>query len=480
MILSYILIPFCESFPRGEEMKKLTIIAAAVSLTLSGSAFAAGHGQHGVYADFPVTTNYSGSKKTSVSYTGQMARHTLHNSLKKLSSSGDAAKMKAYYGKKDGRAILSPKSKDGFPIKQSTVDEISKGKDLRGKTYKGNVPGWPGNMTGPEVIDFMIEKAAASDGGYDPVNGYNYTQLISKTLMGAVFYNQAVDNYLDEKLEANNKPNDKPYKKGAAYSGKEHVWDEGWGYFGAPAHVLSLDPKTVYNIAKQKKGAFKAADANGDGKVDLVTEMSYAHAYYAAGADKGGKTDYLHTISKAFLDGRKLIASANGKKLTDSQRNQLKSYASVIESNWEKVIAEAAYKYAGSVYGDIKKMTASTDYSESAKLLSKYLKHWGELKGFALALQMGKSNLGGTATELNDLIGMGPVMYGNTQVTGIDGKGNYIQSKSISMENYMGNMIKVQALLGDKFNLKAKPNTIGESLSALNARLKAKETGEND
>ena len=50
-------------------------------------------------------------------------------------------------------------------------------------------------------------------------------QLISKFIMGAVFYNQVVDNYLDEKLSADKKPNDKPYKKGAAYTGKEHSWD---------------------------------------------------------------------------------------------------------------------------------------------------------------------------------------------------------------------------------------------------------------
>ena len=43
-------------------------------------------------------------------------------------------------------------------------------------------------------------------------------------MMGAVFYSQAVDNYLDEKMEADNKPNNKPYKKGAHYTGKEHSW----------------------------------------------------------------------------------------------------------------------------------------------------------------------------------------------------------------------------------------------------------------
>ena len=69
------------------------------------------------------------------------------------------------------------------------------------------------------VFEFMIDKASSTDGGFDPLTGYNYPQLISKFMMGAVFYTQAVDNYLDEKLEADNKPNNKPYKKGAHYTG---------------------------------------------------------------------------------------------------------------------------------------------------------------------------------------------------------------------------------------------------------------------
>jgi len=80
--------------------------------------------------------------------------------------------------------------------------------------------------------------------------------------------------------------------------------------------------------------------------------MSYAHAYYAADADKSG-TSYLHTITRAFIDGRRLLASADGRALDDRQRAQLVAYADTIRSNWEKVIAEAAFKYAGSVYKNL-------------------------------------------------------------------------------------------------------------------------------
>ena len=89
----------------------------------------------GMYDNFPVTVkNYSGNKTNSVAYTGQIARHTLHESLKSLAGRGNGksnselkAKMMSYYvGKDAGRAIVSPTGNAVFPIIQSKVDQISK------------------------------------------------------------------------------------------------------------------------------------------------------------------------------------------------------------------------------------------------------------------------------------------------------------------------------------------------------------------
>ena len=113
--------------------KAITAGTAAVTLALlSGAALA----DDMVYAGFPVTVKgYSGSKTTSVSYTGQIARHVLHDSLKKLAGSGNGkpnpelkAKMMAYFGGKDaGREIIAPATKGPFAISQSAVDDISSG-----------------------------------------------------------------------------------------------------------------------------------------------------------------------------------------------------------------------------------------------------------------------------------------------------------------------------------------------------------------
>jgi hypothetical protein len=312
---------------KGTTLAKLSFVGAVTFSFMCSSITSVNAGHHGnVYGPYPVTEkSYKGTKENSVSYGGQIARQLLHNSLKKLASTGGnrlnpagtaEKNMLVYLNTKDkskSLQILDPISKSGFPVKQKMVGELSGGANLSGKADKRIQISWPGNMSGVDVIKFMIKKAGKSKGGIDIRNGMNYPQLISKYTMGAVLYHQACDNYLDEKMTASSKPNNKPYKKGANYTGKEHSWDEAFGYWGAAAHTMKLTAAQSYNVAKKKD--FKAADYNKDGVVDLQTEMTYAHAYYASAFDKTGKTDYLKTVTGAFLDGRKLITNANGKKI---------------------------------------------------------------------------------------------------------------------------------------------------------------------
>ena len=113
----------------------LSIVILIASSLVFGCVFA----KPKMYSGFPVTEkSYSGSKKDSTSYTGQMARLVLHNSLKKLAGKGKGkpnsalkAKMLSYYSGKDaGREIIDPTSKGDFKIIQTMVDQISKGKNL--------------------------------------------------------------------------------------------------------------------------------------------------------------------------------------------------------------------------------------------------------------------------------------------------------------------------------------------------------------
>ena len=465
-------------------MKKLKVTTAIVAVALSGTmALSDGYGP------FPVTLKgYSGDKTNTVSYSGQIARHVLEQSLKKLAGKGNGggnaadleAQMLSYFnGSDDDLPIIAPRSKDGFKIKQTSLHQISKGKNISGKFYDGAMPAWPGNMSGKDVAYNMIAMAAKSNKGFDADTGYDWAQLISKYTMGAMAYNQAVDNYLDEKLSAEKKPNNKPYKDGAHYTGKEHSWDEAFGYWGAAAHQHGFNPNKVYEIAKMKNQG--VADKNGDGMVDLKSEYVFGPCYYAAAFDRSGtkSTNYTNTMFDAFLDGRKLITAAAGDALSDSERSQLKAYAATIEENWEKVLAEAVFKYAGSVYKDINKMKDLSG-DDLNKAYRTYAKHWGELKGFAMAMQSGKSNLGATATKMNELIGFGPVTLNNSYVTGMDSNGNFVMDRKKSWSDYQLHMLKIQQMMVDQFSVKARANDGLNDLQALTDKLDSASSAETD
>ena len=451
---------------------KYSLIGLMASISVLSSQALAGD----IYGPYPITLKgYVGDKTNSVSYSGQVGRQLLHNSLKKAIGNGASLdEMNAYFnGSENELQLLDPKSSDSFKVDVTNINDVSK-TNLSGKAFKGNIAGWPGNMSGKAVLENMIVKASQVEKGYDAAHGYDYAQLVSKFTMGAVFYHQACDNYLDEKLAADNKPNNKPYKDGAYYTGKEHSWDEGFGYWGAAAHGATLSPRQNYDIAKKKD--MSAADVNGDGIVNLKSEMNYAHAYYASAFDKGGQTNYYNTITQAFIDGREIIANANGEALTDAERSDLQAHARTICSNWERVIAEAVFKYAGSVYTDIEKLKAN---SGDAKAYRAYVKHWGELKGFALSLHTGKFSLGSIGAELDELIGFGPVLMNGTQVSGLDATGAY-QLAPASVDEYMVNMLKVQNLMSEEFGVVAKNNDKLAGISNLAEALGLANSAEND
>ena len=107
---------------------KIPMLTASAFFIGASGALADGHP---VYADLPITLKgYDGTSKTSISYGGQMARHMLHNGLKKAASSGDLSMMEMYFNGAESVPILDPKSSDKFPVKQTKVEELSKGKTL--------------------------------------------------------------------------------------------------------------------------------------------------------------------------------------------------------------------------------------------------------------------------------------------------------------------------------------------------------------
>ena len=134
------------------------------------------------YGPFPITLKgYNGEISNSVSYSGQIARQLLHNSLKKAIGAGASLDTTmGYFNGFDGALpLLDPKSSDKFPVDITDINALKK-TNLSGKAYKGTISGWPGAMSGKEVLISMIEHASKADKGFDATHGYDsvsYTHL---------------------------------------------------------------------------------------------------------------------------------------------------------------------------------------------------------------------------------------------------------------------------------------------------------------
>ncbi|PID61355.1 MAG: hypothetical protein CSB44_07485 [Gammaproteobacteria bacterium] len=469
-----------------------------------------------IYTGFPVT-QAGATGESSTSYSGQMARHVLREqakaTLKAPTASGYAVieEVNRYLANPDNVVdelpIIAPASAEGFTFLETVNNELGTERNLTGKLFdpgedgdgdpiSGVDPanakvtmGWPGDKTAEELLKLWVDYFGAISAGSVPVDdattphvdtahGYDYSQLVPKFLMGAVFYNQSVDKYLDENMSADTKPNNEPYKPGANFTGKEHSWDEGFGYFGAAANYGKLTAQQNYDVSKIK-GADAAANAdwNNDGKVSLYTEYTSGAARYAASFDKDGKSTYGKTIMDAFLEGRTIIANATdesgvARALTEEERNQLLALAATIHENWEHVFAEAVFKYAGESYEEIEKIQNGTGSNAD------YYGAWSELKGFVLALQFGGPNSTMTKAlldEIDGLVGYGPVLPDGKQVNGLElvaGSGGapdrevYTFSEGNSLDDYKAKMLQVQTRMDEIYTLKAKQHDNREGAAA--------------
>ncbi|MFT5822662.1 MAG: hypothetical protein ACI8ZM_003918 [Crocinitomix sp.] len=137
-------------------------------------------------------------------------------------------------------------------------------------------------------------------------NGIEYTQVIEKGLMGAVFLNQATNIYfgsgkmnVDNSVAVNS-------ADGKHYTEMEHHWDEAFGYFGAPVDFLT----NTDSLRFWAKYCDKQNTALGSNAI----------------------------IMNAFLKGRALISQGFETSMRDEQ-------IEIIRKEWERVSASQAVTY---------------------------------------------------------------------------------------------------------------------------------------
>lgn len=193
----------------------------------------------------PDTYSFMRNGESSVSYSGQTDRLNM------------VAEMKSYLGQGDAGEVISEDALLAMFTNEGGNGggnlSFTSDRQLADKTF---APDRDANL----FEGIFADAAAASQNGADGVvasdgtaglieradggtilvdaNGREFTQLVEKGLMGAVFYNQIYNVYLTDDRIGSSVENEE-LEDGENYTTMEHHWDEAFGYFAAPIDFTS-------------------------------------------------------------------------------------------------------------------------------------------------------------------------------------------------------------------------------------------------
>ncbi|WP_199886158.1 DUF4856 domain-containing protein [Pseudoalteromonas sp. T1lg23B] len=405
----------------------------------------------------------STSGESSVSYSGQIARHVLIKELYNYIGSAEGlvadaqtmtadellAQLNKYYkiADADYDAIAQGMTLTvvGDSTQTTLADISGSHKDLSGKIAgndakgqhknwtEGDFEGWAGletntpegliNALFAQLVERVQTPSVSTPNGkeietlYVTADGVDLKQLTQKFLYGAVAFSQGADDYLDNATAGKGLLTSNIIEGDAKYSDLEHQWDEGFGYFGAARNYASYTDEEI--AGKGGRDGWQGYnDYNADGKIDLNSEYNFGNSTNAAKRDLGSKdaeapTDYSKEAFDAFFAGRKLISDNVGTELTDAQLVELKAYAVAATTAWEKSISATVVHYINDTMQDLEEMKAGTYDADKFVTLAK---HWSEMKGFALNLQFNPESPfnsaanAGKFAQMNELMGNKPVV----------------------------------------------------------------------
>jgi hypothetical protein len=247
----------------------------------------------------------------------------------------------------------------------------------------------------------QIEQISGSTGGYVRADGVDLKQIVEKTLMGAVFYYRAVNDYLNPIATKDN--NTVTTGQGTAM---EHSWDEAFGYFGAARDFNTYTDAEIISPGEK--------DSNSDSNIDPSSERCFYYAQTAAKRDvtaatfpAGNETDFTKVIFDEFRKGR---AGISNKDYTPRDAG-----VTNIKQNWDKIIAATVIHYINEVKADI--TSSGPDLN----------KHWAEMKGYLSMIPHNNTNMLGLTNlaTVNAYFGNKPA---DATVANLDAAANIIKS----------------------------------------------------
>lgn len=245
--------------------------------------------------DSPETYEFTRNGESTVAYPGQTDRLNM------------VEEMKAYIATAhDGETITAQALRDMFENTEGNGGghfSFSSDRELKGKTFAPDLDNslFEGIFEDAEAASengsagIPAENGVAGliereDSGSDILvdeKGREFTQLVEKGLMGAVFYNQIYNVYLTDERIGSGVENEE-LREGSNYTDKEHHFDEAFGYFDAPVDFESSWP-------------------------DSRTEELRFWNKYANGSD--AQLGFNDTVMNAFIEGRTAIVNNNQEEL---------------------------------------------------------------------------------------------------------------------------------------------------------------------
>ncbi|MCY4212419.1 MAG: DUF4856 domain-containing protein [Gammaproteobacteria bacterium] len=383
----------------------------------------------------PVATTYTFPSAfdsgDSVSYTGQTTRHMLMLGLVRASAGlterpGEEAEVRAelqFFMTGEG----ANETPHGFTVSGGepvipgpNYGDISANKTLTGKIAGGDGAGggetsrlidddffgWQDGMDDTplpiELVNFYIDRLAAeaTDGVTPSVSttadpavsigtasvdavGRDYRQLLQKFLSGAVSLSQGTNDYFQ-----NNWPNSLAQEGDKNYTAAEHDFDEAFGYYGAARNQNEYTDDEAAAKGGREGWGGGYHDSDGDGSIDVRSEVVLGHAQNCAKRDRGsdGATNFSKEAMDAFLLGRQILSNASiAGAITDEALEALRGQIQIAAKVWEQCVAATVVHYINDVTSDMGDFEG-TSFADLDNFLN-LAKHWGEMKGFALALQ---------------------------------------------------------------------------------------------
>lgn len=361
------------------------------------------------------------------------------------------------------------------PLLQATFNDISTDKDLvsklAGNDAKGQHKDWSAEFAGwsgeggnsPESLlraffDQLDELAVARVNGEVPLDpsgtpienvyvtpdGLDLKQLIEKFLLMAVNYSQGTDDYLDNDLEDHgiNSDNTERAKETSKYTSLEHIWDEGFGYFGAARDYPDYTDDEAAGKSGRDEYASGRHDTNEDGAIDLKSEFNFHAAVNAAKRDRKSSeeapTDFSGSAIEGFLRGRAIIDAADGNP-SGEQMEDLVAARNQAVLAWENAITATVVHYINDT------LSKMNDFGTEDYNFADHAKYWSEMKGFALGLQFNpRSQLSDEEfAEVLTLMRDAPVLPGDADV-----------------EAYEADLLRARDIIGAAYGF-AEPNLTG-------------------